>query len=488
LDILAGLLIMWKVQKKILCFISAGLFCVAAYCQANHSTRGAAEEIVPDSNVYRPFVIEDIIITGNKKTRPYIIERELLFHRGDSVNLTELVKKFERSRELLLNTALFHDAVISLQRFQGYHIFVAIDVKERWYIFPIPYFKPVDRNLTEWVKQGLGIDRVNYGFKFSYYNFTGRNDRLKFWLITGYTKQIQFQYDLPYIDKALKHGMRVNFNYSSNKEVNYATVEDQQQFYKDSATDKTLSQQYSGSFEFIYRPYIKTRNTFRVGFVSQNVDSSIIKLNPAYFPTYTTRIFFPEISYRLEYFDVDYIPYPQKGFMGEVSLLKRGLNEQMNMWQLAYRGTETVKLAPKLSYSFQSNGVLRVPFDQPFINQRMFGYSDFYLRGLEQYVIDGIAGILVRNTLRREIFHFDILSPVNSTIQKIPFHFFLKTYADAGYAVNKLSPENYLSNRMMYSAGLGLDMLTIYDVVLRFEYSFNQLGQNGFFFHIKNDF
>jgi len=346
---------MWKVHKKILCVISACLFCAAAFCQINGTNTGTAEEKVPDSNVYRPFLIKDIIITGNKKTRSYIIERELLFHRGDSVNLSELVKKFERSKELLLNTSLFHDVVISLQRFEGYHIFVAIDVKERWYIFPIPYFKPVDRNLTEWVKQGFGIDRVNYGFKFSYYNFTGRNDRLRFWLITGYTKQIQFQYDLPYMDKALTYGARVFFNYSSNKAVNYATFDDQQQFYKDSVTDRTLSQQYTGSLEFIYRPYIKTRNTVKLGFVSQNVDSSIIKLNPDYFSKNTTSIFFPEISYKLEYFDVDYIPYPQKGFMGEVSLLKRGLNEQMNMWQLAYRGGENVKLAPKLSYSFQSN-------------------------------------------------------------------------------------------------------------------------------------
>jgi outer membrane protein assembly factor BamA len=485
LDIFAALLTMGKVQKKILLFISACLFSAAGFCQMNGA---ATEQIVPDSNLYRPFVIEDIIITGNKKTRPYVIERELLFHRGDSVNLPELVKKFERSKELLLNTALFHDVVISLQRFQGYHVFIAIDVRERWYVFPIPYFKPVDRNITEWAKQGFGIDRVNYGFKFSYYNFTGRNDRLKFWLITGYTKQIQFQYDLPYVDKALKHGMRVNFSYSSNKEVNYATVGDEQQFYKDSLSDRTLSQQYSGSLELVYRPYIKTRNTLKLGFVSQTVDSSIIKLNPGYFGAYTTNLFFPDISYRLEYFNVDYIPYPQRGFMGELSLLKRGFNEQMNMWQFGYRGSQNVKLSSTLSYSFQSNGILRLPLDQPYINQRLFGYNDFYLRGLEQYVIDGVAGILVRNTLRREILHFDVLSPLNNGIQKIPFHFYLKTYADAGYAVNKLSPENYLGNRMMYTGGVGIDMLTIYDVILRFEYSWNQLGQNGFFFHIKNDF
>jgi hypothetical protein len=161
----------------------------------------------------------------------------------------------------------------------------------------------------------------------------------------------------------------------------------------------------------------------------------------------------------------------------------------MNMWQLAYRGIQNIKLSAKTSYSFQSNGTLRYPFDQPYINQRMFGYNDFYLRGLEKYVIDGVGGVLVKNTLRREIFHFNIYSPFpNGSIQKIPFRFFMKTYADAGYAFNKISPENFLVNRMMYTAGLGMDMLTIYDVVLRFEYSWNQLGESGFFFHVKNDF
>jgi outer membrane protein assembly factor BamA len=481
---------MWKVQIYIFLLAQACLFNSKGYSQLSETAVGMASEseLIKDSNTYKPFVIEDIVITGNKKTRPYIIERELLFHRGDSVSLSQLVGQFERSKELLMNTALFHEVVISLQKFQGYKIYVAIDVKERWYIFPIPYFKPVDRNLSEWVKQGFGIDRVNYGFKFSYYNFSGRNDRLKIWLITGYTKQVQFQYDIPYVDKALKHGMRFNFSYSANKEVNYATIDDQQQFYKDSISDKMLSKQYNAAIEFTYRPYIKTRNTFRIAYAYQQVDTAITKLSPGYFPNNATSVSFPELSYKLEYFNVDYNPYPQKGFMGEVTLLKRGLNDKMNMWQLGYRGSQNVKLSAKASYSFQSNGMLRIPFDQPYINQRMFGYGDFYLRGLEQYVIDGVAGILFKNTLRRKILSFNILSPFNTSFQKIPFDFYAKTYVDAGYSHNTFSESNYLVNRMMYTAGFGIDMVTIYDVILRFEYSFNQMGQSGFFFHVKNDF
>ena len=43
---------------------------------------------------------------------------------------------------------------------------------------------------------------------------------------------------------------------------------------------------------------------------------------------------------------------------------------------------------------------------------------------------------------------------------------------------NKL---NMLNNKMLYTGGIGLDIISIYDVVLRVEYSFNQLNQSGLF-------
>jgi hypothetical protein len=35
----------------------------------------------------------------------------------------------------------------------------------------------------------------------------------------------------------------------------------------------------------------------------------------------------------------------------------------------------------------------------------------------------------------------------------------------------------------LHAAGIGIDLLTLYDITFRFEYSFNQLGQNGLFLH-----
>ena len=64
----------------------------------------------------------------------------------------------------------------------------------------------------------------------------------------------------------------------------------------------------------------------------------------------------------------------------------------------------------------------------------------------------------------------------------------LKTYADVGYSHNKNTFGSSLENRMLYTTGAGVDLISFYDFVLRFEYSFNQLGENGIFLHIKNDF
>ena len=437
-------------------------------------------------STYKPFVIREIIIKGNKKTKPYIIERELPFRRGDSVNLTQLVRQFERAKQLLVNTALFHEVIISLQKFEGYQVYVSIDVKERWYIFPIPYFKPVDRNLSEWAKQGYGIDRVNYGFKLNYNNFTGRNDKLKVWLITGYTRRIQFQYELPYVDKALKYGGKFNFEYAHTKEVNFATQNDQQVFYKDTLQDRVLSRNYNVGFEFTFRPYIKTKNTLRIGYGHLKVDTAILNRNPDYLDK--TSVSFPELSYKVEYFDVDYIPYPQQGTMGELSLSKKGFNRHMNVWQLFARGSQNLYVGNKTSFGMQGTGVLRLPLDQPFLNQRMLGYGDLYLRGLEKFVVDGVGALLFKNTLKRQILAFNIPAPSTKRLSNIPFRIFIKTYFDFGYVTNKNKKDNYLVNRMLYSGGAGADLVTIYDLVLRFEYSFNQMGQSGFFFHIKNDF
>lgn len=94
------------------------------------SVAAAANE--DSSKPVRPhFRIGEIVITGNKKTKSYYIERELPFKKGDSMQLPQIVEKFKSAREWLMNTRLFNDVVVSLKSFRGYDVDIAIDVKER---------------------------------------------------------------------------------------------------------------------------------------------------------------------------------------------------------------------------------------------------------------------------------------------------------------------------------------------------------------------
>ena len=73
-------------------------------------------------------------------------------------------------------------------------------------------------------------------------------------------------------------------------------------------------------------------------------------------------------------------------------------------------------------------------------------------------------------------------------LPKVPFAFYGKTYADAGYSYIKRQFDTRLNNRLLYSGGIGLDIVTLYDISFRIEYSFNQLGENGLFLHTKGGF
>jgi outer membrane protein assembly factor BamA len=441
-----------------------------------------------NSTVDAPFIVRNIVIEGNKKTRPDIILRELYFKSGDALLLQDLVKRFEGSRRQLMNTALFHEVVVALKSFEGYNVDVLVQVKERWYIFPVPYFKPVDRNLNQWlVEQKASLKRVNYGMKLLYNNATGRNDKLRLWLISGYTRQFSFNYERPYIDKKMKWGMSIGFAIGKNREINYNTIADKQVFLKDNGYLRNF---LTASAELSYRKAIKTKHRFGILFVREDIADTVIKLNPDFFRQGRKRIAFPEFYYGLSYYDLDYIPYPTKGYAAEVTLSKKGIDRSMNAWQLSAKGSGNWPTGKKSFFSLNAFGTIKVPFTQPFYNRRLLGYSDVFLQGYEYYVIDGLAGGYIKAALTRKLFKFDVRIPGTKKVApfQIPINIYGRIYGNAGYIYNKYPENNFLSNKMLYSTGFGVDITSIYDFTLKLEWSFNQLGQNGLFFHRKTIF
>ncbi len=438
-------------------------------------------------------VISDVMITGNGKTRPPIIFREVPFQKGDTLLVEELPDKLKLARDLLMNTTLFVDVKVyvstSIREAGRRKAIIAIDVKERWYLFPLPYFKLIDRNFNQWwVDQKRSLDRVNYGAKFIQNNFTGRNDNLDIWLITGYNHQISFRYQLPFIDKKLTKGISIGVQYATQKELNIATEDNKQVFVR---KDNVIRENFRVEATYSYRPDVRQRHYFRVSYNREHIDDTVLLLNPNYFPTLRTTARFLDFNYQYKYYNVDYIPYPTKGWMLEANVYSRLIQKNLDLWQASARAVYAIPFQPERRFlHLEAIAVWKTPANNAFINQRLLGYNYMQMRGLEYNVIDGRAGGILKTTFHQQLFSVILHNPASKkTHDRIPVRVFLKAFADIGYARNPFSlPSNTLNNTFLRSWGFGVDIVSIYDFVFKIQFSMNQLGTDGVYLHSRNDF
>ncbi len=436
--------------------------------------------------------VQLININGNKKTKNYIILREMLFKQGDSINISTLQEKLEQSRNLVYNLNLFSEVVITPVFVSAFDCNIQITVVEKWFIYPTPQFKLIDRNINEWLKTyNADFERVVYGIKFAHYNFSGRGDQLRIYLLTGYTRDISFSYNAPFSNNKLTEGFRVSGGYSQNREIIYKTGDSNQLllFKKPGFVRNNLI--FSLSYQ-LRKGFFK-RTSYSISYTYVKINDSIIdpKYNPYYFDVNKTSLGIIDISFSLSYANIDNVNYPLKGKIYGFAIQKRGLGFSggINMFSLSGSHSKYITHKSKWYSTIQLYSKIILPFTKAYVNQRAIGYSEFSLRGLEYYVIDGVASAVAKYTLKKKLFGFNIPIPFKiRTLPKIPFAFFAKTYADAGYSYIQKQFYTRLNNRLLYTCGFGIDLLTLYDGAVSLEYSLNQLGENGIFLRAKIGF
>jgi outer membrane protein assembly factor BamA len=433
-------------------------------------------------------VVRSIHITGNKKTRTSVIIREVSAVPGDTIFLKDLSSTLEACRKQLLNTSLFLNVTANVKNWEGDHADLVFDVWERWYTFAFPIFKLADRNFNQWwVEKKHSLSRVNIGVSGTQGNLSGRNDELSAAIQFGYTQRFALQYNLPYIDKHFRHGLGIIASYKRNREVNDSTNLNKQAFFR---KDEFLRQVYSVGLNYSYRRAINTRHQVFLTYNYEKVMDSVAILNPNYLGKGRTQISYFELTYRLNYIKADSWVFPLKGVSILAEISKKGLGPwddihdvrlRLNMakfWELGKKTYGAVGIRAQTKFSN----------NQPYINQQALGYSEDYLRGLEYYVIDGTSFAILKSTLRQELVSFKIRLPiVPKKFSQVPVRIFAKAFGDAGYAYNKYPGNSFLNNRLLYSGGVGFDIVSFYDTNLRLEYSFNQLGEKGLFLHTSID-
>jgi hypothetical protein len=287
----------------------------------------------------------------------------------------------------------------------------------------------------------------------------------------------------------MKWGMRVGFSTGRNHEVNLDTRNDKQVFFRD--PDVFLRHQIVVFGELQHRPRIDTRHTFGVQWQSDRVADTVRIQNPDYFPAGKSRLNFPRLYYVLNFQRVDHLPYPRKGPLAQLQLMHSGLGTSMNLWELHGKWMMHWPINNRWGLVWGLYAGIKSPKHQPFVNRRFLGYGNQFLSGYEYYVVDGMAGGMTRGYLTRELIRHTIRIPYKKGKDpwSIPLRVVGKSFMQAGYVHDPESPsDSRLSNRLLYSGGIGLDLLIFYNTLFRLEYSINRFGENGLFLHRKYPF
>ena len=436
--------------------------------------------------------VAEIKIVGNIKTKSYIIAREIQFKVGDSLRLDQFDEQLHNARDQVYNLNLFTEVFIEPTQIVGGDVYINVKVLERWYIYPTPQFQLVDRNFSEWIKvYKASLDRVNYGAKFVHYNLSGRKDELRLIFINGYSRNVTVSYVAPYSNSDLSKGFALGASYSKNKEA----------YYKTSYNNKLLSYNrgafvsstFAAGASYLSRKGFYDRSALTLTYTNTDLADSITSeaYNPNYFNTEKSKISFLDLSYSYSYLHTNNNNYPLKGIYYQYKISKRGLGWRggINKLELQAGAAKYIPHKNKWYSSISLAGLIKLPFKQPYYNQNAIGYNNFNLRGLEYYVIDGVAAAVAKYTIKKKLAEFDIPMPFRiKSIPKIPLKIYAKSYTDMGYSYNDPNLKTRLNNVFLYSGGVGLDILSIYDSNFALDYSFNQLGEKGLFLSFKLGF
>ncbi len=448
--------------------------------------------IIPTYKVYsdslneKHFRISKISIEGNKQTKEFIIKREITFNIGDSLSESELQFQIEKSKQNLLKTSLFNYVTIDSKYNSLQEAEINVLVEERWYTFPSFTLDYVERNFSEWLKQG-DIARTNYGGAIVRHNFRGRNEKVKFSILLGYTKKFSLSYNNIIFGDKKQHYFGGEIALLRDDELTYKTENNKPVRYKNE--NRHILERRKATINYSYRPKFYNKHKVYLNYYQYFVDDTISILNDNFFSSSLNRFDQITLHYIFTQDKRDSKAYPLRGHKFELFFEQTsGISDKFSLTYIKPKFKYHKELSKRFYYASGVTAKVSRISSNSYYNMRALGYDD-NLKGYEPFIIDGQHFLLVNNLFKTVVLPTRITEisflPVKK-FNKIHYAIYLNVYFDIGYVKNKYAlPVNTLDNAFLYSYGLGFDLVTYYDKVFRVEYSINRNAVKGLYIHLK---
>lgn len=442
------------------------------------------------------FIPDRVQIQGLKRTKERIVSRELAFQPGTPLYLSDTSEIFRKSCRNIFNTRLFNYVRYGIDSLRTdsvgiLHGQVRMWVSERWYTFPNPIFELADRNFNEWwYDRNADLRRVNLGIRFIQRNVRGRNEDLLIGIQGGFTHRLDLQYIIPYLDRSQKTGMRFYASYSNNKDVAVKSTGNRLDYFRD---EGSFGRQRSNlGTEVSYRPNIYDYHYLNLVYNYQRISDTVFKLNPQYFlGTRFQRFTELRYSFLADHRNIRY--YATKGYFFQGTISRYGILpiENLNLWSMRLVYSRYFTLGRKWFAASKVDVEISEDKPQPYLGTRVLGFENRFVRGYERYVVEGPYNLFSRNSIRFRAIqsHFHLNWVPLPQFRFVPIDLYLNPFIDAGFVHNSRIPmENKrLANTLLLGYGLGLHLVTFYDVVFRVEYARNRHGDQGVYISFLTD-
>lgn len=441
--------------------------------------------------------IRSITISGLKRTRESIVYRELTFAKGDTLLQKDLGQTLERNKNNLLNLSIFNEVTVNVSEWdtQLNLIDITIEIKESWYIYAVPIAELADRNFNVWwTTYNHAFNRINVGGRLDWLNFSGRNDKLKAKLQFGYVPKQELEYRFPYLNKKQSLGITTSFSHSINKEVTYATNNNQEQQVR--LDERKLQEIWQAQVRTFYRPTFFVKYELALSYQAAAINQQVITdYNPYYFRNGDSTQNVLALRFVFEYDDRDVKIYPSKGIKALLETEKKGFGTQADENSLVSTLSLEWNTTTGKRFQHRASAIGQYSFSRSrpsYIYYKGLGSGVKYVSGYELYVVDGLDFVLGKYQLAYKLFEEQVrlgnLMPVDQ-FRRINYAVYLSLQADAGFVNDPFTGgENPLSNRWIYGGGPGISVLLYNNFLFQFNYSVNHLGEWGFFIHNRTSF
>lgn len=435
------------------------------------------------------WTVRSITLEGNSVTKDYIIRRELPMQEGDTLHGSTLPELRKTVSENLMNMGVFNFAEVDIVLDSSRHaVDFFIRLTEQWYFFVFPQVTFADRNVNTWLKDHRFSD-LSIGLDMWLYNFRGKRQTLHLFPMFGYDQQISADYDIPFLTKKMQWGMFTGGLFQTSHSVLFSVFENRSVFSPIFPHHAQITCKLHSGVR--YRPVIHTSHSAKLQFEYHSVNDSVISLNPRYLGDSILSAYSLSLSYFLKIDHRNYAAYPLHGYYFEVEgTYTRALcrnNPHGNFAWLRSTFRKYYQVAPRWYYAFAITGFSCTQSQYPFyLNEASLGFNRFHVRGYEKYLFKTQHYLLGKQNIKFALlkdYVFRLFCMKNDRFGKVPLSLFLTLFSDAAiYNDIFFSPTTNTKESLLFGAGIGLDIVTYYERVLRIELTCNRNNKWGVYF------